>query len=186
MSATLSHPTGPPGLEGAACASCHAPLGAVARYCLSCGARQGAARTELIDLVVAGPRPAAPTAAFPAVTPAPAVIAAPAGPPVPPATVAPLPASGQRTWPFALTAVVLGALVVGLFLGRWLADGRDGASGPQVIRIEGAGGPAAPSTAAPASGDAPAPTADDAPVPTETPAAAGAPAPGPSTSGGAE
>lgn len=208
MSATISHPTSPPVLDGAVCAACHAPLGAAARYCLSCGARQAGARTELLDLVAppaaapagevpsaasVGPVPvapavpvAAPTAVFPAVTPAPVVPSAPVGPPVPPATVASSPAGGLRTWPFALTAVVLIALVVGLFLGRWLADGRDGSSGPQVIRIEGAGGVASPSGAAPASGDAPAPTAGDVPVPAETPAADGAPAPVPSTSGGTE
>lgn len=221
MSATISHPTSPPGLEGAVCGACHAPLGAASRYCLSCGARQAGARTELLDLVAgpaavsaapaAAPAPAAsvvpaapdaaPTAVFPvvppaaavlpapeapAVPPAPAVLAAPA-PPVPPATVASLPAAGSRTWPFALTAVVLIALVVGLALGRWLADGRDDASsGPQVIRIEGAGGAVTPATAAPAAGDVPAPAAGDAPAPVETPATDGAPAPVPSTSGGAE
>lgn len=148
MSATFFPSTSPPVSDHGVCATCSGPLGPTARYCLNCGARQAGARTELLDLVpVPGPAPVVPAAP-----------AAPVAPPVPPASVAlaPLPpAPGSRTWPFALTAVVLVALVVGLLVGRWLADGRDVA--PQVIRIEGASGPVVPSTAAPAPAETPAP-----------------------------
>lgn len=176
-------------LDGAACAACGAPLGSAARYCLSCGARQAGARTELLDLVpVASASPAcdpsaAPTAVVPAVVPVPVSSApsAAAVPPVPPASVATLAAAGPRTWPFAVTAAVLVALVVGLGLGRLLADGRGGAGDPQVIRIEGAGGVAteapaaeAPATEGPATSNAPAaeaaPPAGEGAASTPTPA----------------
>lgn len=179
MSATLSHPTRPPVRDGAICVACQAPLGAATRYCLSCGARQAAARTELLDLVVpragaavsADAAPAAPTTAvFPAAAPP------PVAPPVLPASVASLAAAGPRTWPFAVTAAVLVALVVGLVAGRLLADGRDASSGPQVIRIEGAGGAVAPSTQAPAA---------EAP-PEGVPASGAASAPAPAASGAVE
>lgn len=142
MSATLSQSTSSPVLEGAVCTACHAPLGRTARYCLNCGERQAAARVELIDLVVAS-RPIGSASAAEAVTAS--VPVAPAGPgaagpavpapAVPPASVALLPAPGPRTWPFAVTAVVLVALVVGLLVGRWLGEER-GSAEPQVIRIE--------------------------------------------------
>ncbi|MFA4929072.1 MAG: hypothetical protein WC558_11185, partial [Patulibacter sp.] len=179
MSATFVSSTSPPVSDHGACATCSAPLGPTARYCLNCGARQAGARTELLDLVpvsrpdgaLPGPASVAPTVSSALVTsPAPPEPAALAVPPVPPASVAlaPLPpAPGPRTWPFALTAVVLIALVVGLLVGRWLADGRDVA--PQVIRIEGASGPAVPSTAAPAPTDAPA--TGEGPAPVDAPVA---------------
>lgn len=123
MTATTSPPPVAPALRGDACVACQAPLRPAAGYCLTCGARQGGAPTELIDLVAASAPPA--SAGSPA---------APAGP----ATVlSPRTASGG-TWPFALTAVVLLALVVGLVAGRLLGGGRDGSSGAQVVRVEGA------------------------------------------------
>lgn len=112
--------------------------------------------------------------ASPAVAPGSARTAGPAGlaaadgppaapatvPPPAPATVLPAAASGAaagRGWPFALTAVVLLALVIGLLAGGWLADRYDD---------PGSGSGTAISTAAPASTPAASAPAEAAPAPT--------------------
>lgn len=92
----------------------------------------------------------------------------PPGSPVPPASVASPGVPAVRTWPFALTAVVLVALVAGLFVGRLLAEGRGPSGGVPAVRVEGA----------PAAGEVPAAVADDAPAPVPDPASAPAAAGG--------
>ncbi|HEY6758460.1 MAG TPA: hypothetical protein VI318_03185 [Baekduia sp.] len=123
-----------------ACASCGTPLGASARYCLTCGTRRAGARPAFLEV-----RDEPPTA-------------------VPPVTL-PQP-DAPHPWPFAVTAAVLLALLVGLLTGHLLSDRDDHGTATQVIRVEGQGASAAlpaataaPSTAAPATtAAAPAPT----------------------------
>lgn len=169
MTATSALPTCSSTVDVRECSACPQPLGSASRYCLHCGARQGPADLQLVGLG----SPAGATAS-------PASPAGPAAPAVPapaPATVLPtaLPgAAAGRGWPFALTAVVLLALVIGLLAGGWLADRRDGPGSPA-----GTGVPAATPASA---GVAPAPVSTvSAPAST---APATAPADGPVTGAG--
>jgi hypothetical protein len=121
LSAALSAPA-----DHEACAACGAPLGASARYCLSCGTRRAGSPSTFLD-ALGDPPEARPVAVSPVSLPQP---------------------DEPRLWSLALTAVVLLALLVGLLAGHWLGERDQRGTATQVTRTEGSA--AAPPTAAPA------------------------------------
>jgi hypothetical protein len=133
------------GSDGEPCASCGAPLASDQRYCLSCGARRGAARLPFRDILQ---KQAATTTEL-----------MPVGTPVGGYGVIP-PDGGtvndrlRRNAPLmALIGILLLAMLIGVLLGHWAGDNPPAAAAsqprPQIIQV-GGGAAAAPAAAAPA------------------------------------
>ncbi len=123
--------------ESPACAGCGAPLVADQRYCLSCGQPCSPVRLAFLDVLESERQPQL----------------GPGAPGALPVTYSPYfepvagPAWLRRYAPlFGVLSVLLLALIVGLLVGHWVTQDK-GASGPQVVKIEGlAGVPSATST----------------------------------------
>jgi hypothetical protein len=135
--------------ESQTCANCSAPLVEDQRYCLSCGQPVSPVRLAFLDVLETERQPqlGAGTAGALPVAYSPYFEGA-AGPPWL-RRYAPL---------FAVMAVLLLALVVGLLVGHWVTqDNKAVAAGPQIIKVEGLGGASlgaastTPSTTAPTS-----------------------------------
>lgn len=111
------------------CANCSAPLVSDQRYCLSCGRPCSPVRLAFLDVLESERAPEL----------GPGAPGAPAG-----AYLAyPQPAAGpawlRRYAPmFAVTSVLLLAMIVGLLVGHWVTQGK-APSGPQLIKVEGLG-----------------------------------------------
>jgi hypothetical protein len=117
--------------ESQTCANCSAPLVEDQRYCLSCGQPVSPVRLAFLDVLESERQPqlgAGAAGALPvAYSP---YFEAAAGPPWL-RRYAPL---------FAVTAVLLLALVVGLLVGHWVTQDNKAVAGPQIIKVEGLGG----------------------------------------------
>jgi hypothetical protein len=139
--------------ESATCANCSAALVTDQRYCLSCGHPSSPVRLAFLD-VLQTERQQPPVAGGPFGS----VPLAYAPPPDPGAT----PAWLRRYSPlFAVLAVLLMAMIVGLLVGHWVTQSKTPSA--QVVKIEGLNGSApavaaASTTAASASPAAPATT----------------------------
>ena len=115
------------------CANCGAPLVADQRYCLSCGQPASPVRLAFLDVLETERTPQL-GAGSP--VPVPGAYSPYAEPAVGPAWV-------RRYAPlFAVLAVLLLALVVGLLVGHWVTQSKAPA-GAEVVRVEGLGGVAA-------------------------------------------
>jgi hypothetical protein len=142
------------GRDGEPCPACGAPLAGDQRYCLHCGARRPEARLEFLDVLDADVRVrgtgGAPTVFVPG-----AQQAGFAAAPPPRGLNARLQANAGL---LALAALLLLTLLIGLLLGHWATGAQRApaaaAPAPQVIRLEGTAGTAAPATTAAGSGGA--------------------------------
>jgi hypothetical protein len=132
--------------EDATCANCGAPLVSDQRYCLSCGQPASPVRLAFLD-VLAGERSATqPGVALAAPVAYAGSLAEPAGGPPWLRRYSPL---------FAVAAVLLVAMLIGLLLGHWVSQSR--APSTSVIKVEGLSA-AAPAAAAGQSATTPAAT----------------------------
>ncbi len=135
--------------ESAVCANCSAPLAPDQRYCLSCGQPVSPVRLAFLDVLESERQP---QLGSPGVSVMPANYAPYAEPPAGPAWL-------RRYAPlFAVAAVLLLALIVGLLVGHWVTQSKAPA-GPQVVKIEGlTSAPAAAASTTPTAGTPAAPT----------------------------
>jgi hypothetical protein len=118
------------------CPNCSATLVADQRYCLSCGQPSSPVRLAFLDVLQSEPQgQVAPAYAAPAFAYAQAQ----------PSTAGP---DWLRRYAplFAVAAVLLLAMGIGLLVGHWVSQGKS--SGPQVVKIEGLAGVAAAPTGA--------------------------------------
>jgi hypothetical protein len=127
-----------------ACAGCGAPLAADQRYCLACGHPASPVRLAFLDVLQGESQPTA------ALLPT-GLAAAAYDPPGEPAGL--LGSLRRYSGLLALLGVLVGCLLVGLLVGHWIS-GNGSPAGPQVVKIEGLGGPlaAAPATTTPSTG----------------------------------
>jgi hypothetical protein len=123
--------------EGATCANCSAPLVPDQRYCLSCGQPTSPVRLAFLDVLTTETQPLGVTAA----------VAAPAGY-APPGSEPAGPDWMRRYAPlFAIVAVLLLAMVIGLLVGHWVTQGKSN-PGPSIVKVEGLGAAVAPTAGA--------------------------------------
>jgi len=125
--------------DGATCANCSATLVADQRYCLSCGHPVSPVRLAFLDVLDAE-RSVQPSAGQLVAPVAYAQQLEPAGPPW----------LRRYTPLFAVGAVLLFAMLIGLLVGHWVSQGK--APAAQVIKVEGlsAGVPLSSGASAPA------------------------------------
>ncbi|HEX6391332.1 MAG TPA: hypothetical protein VFZ89_17850 [Solirubrobacteraceae bacterium] len=141
------------GSDGEPCSSCGAPLASDQRYCLSCGARRGAARLPFRDILQQQARTTT------ELMPIGSGYAA-----VPPAQGDTVNDRLRRNAPLmALVGILLLAMLIGVLLGHWAGEDQPTAAAnprPQVIQVGAAAAPAAATT--------PVATAPAETTPTET------------------
>ncbi len=112
--------------EDATCANCGAPLVSDQRYCLSCGQPASPVRLAFLDVLAAERSATQPGVV---VTPPVAYAGSLAEPSAGPAWL-------RRYSPlFAVAAVLLVAMLIGLLLGHWVSQSKSPSS--SVIKIEG-------------------------------------------------
>src|SRR4051812_5051197 len=118
---------GNPGIESkdvGACTECAAALSVDQRYCLHCGARQGAPRVDA--LAELGLAPAAAVGAF----------AVPAAPPAPAPSIPPYADPPRRTSRVLVAVLAAGALTVGGALGATVhgpAESQAATGSPHIV-----------------------------------------------------
>jgi hypothetical protein len=121
------------------CPNCSAALAPDQRYCLACGQPVSSVRLAFLDVLQSEAQPHA-------AAQIPAGFAAPGYEPVIE------PASGlyarmrRYSGLFGLLSVLLMSIIVGLLVGHWITQSKT--TGPQVLRVEGLTGGAAPAAAA--------------------------------------
>ncbi len=128
---------------GAVCASCDAPLAPDQRYCLACGQPASPVRLAFLDVLQGEYQPGAAASYGSGVPGAPPPLAHYAPPPQPDGLLGAL---RRYSGLFALTGVLLAALLIGLLVGHWITGGNGAAAaGKQVIEVKGLdGAPLAP------------------------------------------